>query len=325
MFSKEEKEFKKFYKIIKKEPEFKQLLRNYKIPNPYADYNNIVFHIYLTYRLLSRALEKQIGNEAFEKITELNAFKAGASMEMLLELNEPSVYCVDTELLKAIELTDLPPILPNFYQSVPFGVLLFPKHYVEEGESGGINYLIFSHFSQQDPLPLRPHNFFTKESKNKSCLQWFSFAPKIETFYSQELLIDKEGSLFTQEAEGFNYKISSILIQSLYFIQEGDYLENTKNKGFGKNLKNRGETKQPKSQVVRHPKYLGRGFALDITQPLDQAEQEKEKQSIEKNYPSARHSPTPHIRRGHRKIVWHGKNRTQQKTVWIKPTLVGKN
>ena len=238
-----------------------------------------------------------------------------ATLSMLLKNNEPSIYCLHHNLLEAIELTDLPNSLPGLEQSVPFGILLLPKEIVEPGENSGVKYLVFSHFSDLDEFPKRENMLYTGSPENRAwrSIIWYAVTSST-TDYCEEILIRDDGTIDSKSQSPFISGLSSILIQSLLFIQEGELLE----QDTSTILKNssRGFTKQPKDQIVRYPKHLGQKFDSIISG------QNVSYQN--KNYPNLRRS-LPHPRRGHRKIVRYGKARHLSKLVWIKPTYVCKN
>jgi hypothetical protein len=297
-------------KEAKKSKLYKSLQRKYQIPKPYCQYSDILLGLVYSSEIVP-LLNAKSPREQFRPEYEASC------MSMLFELNEPSVYCLYPELLEAIKLTDLPLSFPSLEQSVPLGILLLPEVLTEPSEKSGVDHLIFSHYSKLDALPTRKnmdYSLILSEEESWRSITWFSITKDRMTSYCEEVRLDNHGNIISKSENQFISGLTSILVQSLYFIQEETFisfnLPNTSNS-------KKGNTKQPKTQVVRHPKHLGQNFAFK-TKQIDQLEQ-----NFSVNYPTSRHSPIPHIRRGHRKIVRHGQGRQLTKTVWIPPNWVG--
>lgn len=296
-----------YTKKAKKSLLFRQVKRDYRIPESFTQYRQISLELLtnalMKFDLQGKPLDYKMARPKYE----------AAMQAMLLKNNEPSIYCLHSNLLDAIELTDLPNSLPGLEQSVPFGILLLPREIIEPGEPSGVKYIVFSHFSDMDEYPKRENMLFTGLEKQRSwrSINWYAVTTS-HTDYSEEVLIKDDGSIQSKSDSSFISSLSSILIQSLFLIQEQDLVD----KDIGcKKQESKGFTKMPKTQIIRYPKHLGKKFeSITVNNNIFQQNQE---------YPNSRRSPIPHPRRGHRKIVKYGKARQLSKTVWIKPTYVG--
>ena len=296
-------------KATKRDSLYKKLRREYLIPKKFTNYNQVILDVCVNSKMY---FTKTNFNESMTA-SNIRPYYEAAKFEAILKLNDPSVYCLHEKLLEAIELTNLPSSLPELEQSIPFGILLLPQELIETGEKDGITYLVFSHYSPIDQYPLRKDfNYLGAENeKTWRSINWFA-ATKSGIAYCEEVRISDDGTIYRKSRDEFISRFSSILIQSLYFIQEESMV------GLSSPAKSskaqRGHTKQPKTQIVRYPKHLGKEFSMN-----------NKMAGKNTKYPTSRSSPFAHIRRGHRKIVNYGKGRRLKKTVWIPPTWVGNN
>ena len=310
-----EKYFIKARKQAKKSSVYKKLKRNYCISKEYVQYNQIVYDL-----VLNSMLRMDSNGLLFPPDRLRTKYEAFFFTE-ILSLNEPSVYCLDSKLLKAIQYTDLPDSMPGLKQSVPFGILLLPEEIIEKGERCGVKYIVFTDYAFDNPLPLRPtrKNYSTEEECFRD-IRWYAATSDGQIDYCNKLQIESDGRVVSKHKSlGFTNpffdQITSILLQSLYFIQSGYRLQ----ENFAdivstdrRKIKSKGFTKQPSNQIVKYPKYLGRESRIPKSGRV---------QTVA--YPISRSSPTPHIRRGHHRIVKFGENREFAKTVWIPSCYVG--
>ncbi|MFB2970360.1 hypothetical protein ACE1CD_15410 [Aerosakkonema sp. BLCC-F183] len=230
-------------------------------------------------------------------------------------------YWLNKNLLQAFEATDLPNVM-GIKRSHKYGVIFLPTGEVQSPEGKNVNWIIFSHILKSEELLVRTPS--EQVIINKPCsediLQIFTITAKDCYFSGCSLERTDENKMpyreknlleISVEENEFINKLLSLTLQCLLWLQIYNPKESIPaGAGFNK-------SPFPNSFSPLNPRWIGKDYQPKIISQQITSSKINCKQLIN------RKSPTPHERRGHWRSQRVGKGRSQIKTIWIEPHLVG--